>query len=129
MEKTQVNPWTWQDRAGFSQAWTVRDAEQVVYVSGQVSVSADGEVVGDGDFEAQVHQVFQNLQTVLTQAGATLDAIVKITIYLTDITRLRDFGQLKGRYIEGPQPASTAVEVKALALPGLMLEVEAIAVI
>jgi enamine deaminase RidA (YjgF/YER057c/UK114 family) len=66
---------------------------------------------------------------VLNAAGADLDAIVKINVYLTNISRLADFGRIKSRYIQGPQPASTAIGVSSLALPGLMLEVEATAVV
>ena len=129
MEKAQVNPWTWQDQAGFSQAWKVDDARSVVFVSGQASISADGEVVGEDDFEAQVRQTFENLRTVLGQAGASFDDIVKVGVYVTDISRLRDYGRIKAEFISGPQPASTAVEVSSLALPGMMIEVEAIAVV
>ena len=129
MDKQQVNPWTWQDRLGFSQAWSVRDASQVVFLSGQAPISADGALVGEGDFEAQATQVFDNLRTVLEAAGAGFDSVVKITVYLTDMSRLRDFGRIKANYIAGPQPASTAVGVAALALPGMMVEVEAVAVL
>ena len=129
MEKTQINPWAWQDRAGFSQAWSVEDAQKVIFVSGQAAISSEGAVVGEGDFEAQTHQVFENLRTVLNTAGADFDAIVKITVYLTDISQLPKFGQIKAGYIKGPQPASTAVGVNALALPGMMIEVEATAVL
>ena len=129
MNKQQINPWTWQDRAGFSQAWRVDDAQSVVFVSGQAPISPEGELVGEGDFEAQTRQVFDNLKTVLSDAGASLDAIVKITVYLTDIGTLRDFGRIKADYISGEQPASTALEVGSLALPGMMVEVEAIAVV
>src|SRR5436190_16770405 len=73
MEKTQVNPWTWQDRRGFSQAWKVEDGRTVIFVSGQVSVSDDGRLAHEGDFAAQTRLVFENLRTVLNQAGATLD--------------------------------------------------------
>src|SRR5579875_637562 len=62
------------------------------------------------------------------QAGASLDAIVKLTVYLTDIGRLRDFTRVKAELLPGPQPASTAVQVGALALPGMLVEVEAFAV-
>jgi reactive intermediate/imine deaminase len=129
MDKTQVNPWSWQDAAGFSQAWRVDGARSVVFVSGQGAISADGQVVGEGDFERQVTQVFENLRAVLEQAGAGLDAIVKLTVFLTDVGTLRDFGRIKAGFIAGPQPASTAVGVTALALPGMMIEVEAIAVV
>lgn len=129
MEKTQVNPWTWQDRAGFSQAWKVDGAQSLLFVSGQAPISAEGELVGEGDFEAQAEQTFDNLQAVLDAAGASMQDIVKLTVFLTDIGKLRDCMQVKARYIDGPQPASTALEVTALARPGMHIEVEAIAVL
>jgi 2-iminobutanoate/2-iminopropanoate deaminase len=127
MNRQQINPWTWQDRLGFSQAWRVDEAQSIVFVSGQAPISPEGELVGEGDFEAQTRQVFENLQTVLSAAGASFDAIMKITVYLTDIGTLRDFGRIKAEFIPGDQPASTALEVSSLALPGMMIEVEAIA--
>lgn len=129
VQKTQINPWTWQDRAGFSQAWSVTGADSVIFVSGQAAISAEGDLVGEDDFEVQVVQVFENLKSVLNTAGVGFDAVMKITVYLTDIATLREFGQIKARYMPGPQPASTAIEVTALALPGMMIEVEALAVI
>src|SRR5438132_14228473 len=81
MNRQQVNPWTWQDQAGFSQAWRVDDAQSIVFVSGQGPISSEGQLVGEGDFEAQTRQVFENLQTVLSAAGASFEAIVKITVY------------------------------------------------
>jgi reactive intermediate/imine deaminase len=129
MEKQQINPWTWQDRAGFSQGWRVEGAQTVVFVSGQGAISADGELVGEGDFDAQVRQTYENMRTVLEQAGATLESVVKLTVFLTDIANLRDHGRVKNEFFPGPQPASTAVQVAALALPAMMVEVEAIAVV
>ena len=127
MNRRQVNPWTWQDQFGFSQAWRVDDARSIVFVSGQGPISPDGELVGEGDFEAQTRQVFENLQTVLAESGADLEAVVKVTVYLTDMGTLRDFGRIKAEFIPGDQPASTALEVSSLALPGMMIEVEATA--
>lgn len=128
MEKAQINPWEWQNAAGFSQAWSVTGADKVVFVSGQAPISPEGQLVGEGDFEAQTAQVFDNMKAVLEASGAGFDSVVKITVYLTDIGRLRDFGRIKAGYIQGAQPASTAVGVTSLALPGMMVEVEAIAV-
>lgn len=128
MDKRQINPWTWQDLAGFSQAWRIEDARSIVFVSGQAPISADGQLVGEGNFETQVRQVFENLRTVLEQAGMDLEAIVKLTVYLTDMNRLREYTQLKSEFIRAQQPASTAIGVSGLARPGMMIEVEAIAV-
>jgi reactive intermediate/imine deaminase len=125
--KRQINPWEWQEAAGFSQAWLVEGARSIAFVSGQAPISADGRLVGGGDFEAQVRQVFENLQTVLAEAGMDLGAVVKLTVYLTDMGRLRDYTRIKGEFFTGEQPASTALGVTALARPEMMVEVEAIA--
>src|SRR5215471_18739375 len=103
MEKVQINPWTWQDQLGFSQAWKVSGATSVIFVAGQAPISPDGQLVGEGDFEAQVNQVLTNLGIVLDKAGADYSAVTKITVYLTDISKLRDFGRIKSRYMAGPQ--------------------------
>lgn len=127
--KTPINPWTWQDARGFTQAWRVERPVTMLQLSGQVSLDADGRVVGADDFEAQTRQCFDNLITVLDQAGAALTDVVKFTVYLTDISRLPDFGRIKAGYLAGQQPASTAVGVTALAMPGLMIEIDATAVL
>jgi reactive intermediate/imine deaminase len=129
VSKQQVNPWTWQDAAGFSQAWRVEGARSLVFVSGQAPISADGQLVGADDFETQVRHVFENLRTVLTEARAGLDAVVKLTVYLTDMGRLREYTRIKSEFFTGEQPASTAIGVTALARPEMMVEVEAIAVL
>ena len=129
MNKRAVNPWEWQNAAGFSQAGRVDSAASIVFVSGQVSVSADGQLVGADDFEAQVRQTFENLRTVIDDAGATLASIVKLTVFLTDMSKLRDYTRVKAEFFSGEQPASTAVGVTALARPELMVEVEAVAVL
>jgi len=129
MDKTQVNPWSWQDRRGFSQAWKVEDGRTVIFVSGQASVSDDGQLAHEGDFAAQTRLAFENLRTVLKQAGATLDDVVRLGVFLTDMGRMPQFGAIKAEFFRGPQPASTAVGVTALAMSGLMIEVEATAVL
>jgi reactive intermediate/imine deaminase len=128
VDKTQVNPWGWQDQFGFSQGWKVDGAQSLVFVSGQIPATPDGAVV-EGGFEAQARQVFENLGTVLQQAGATYESIVKVTVFLTDISNLPEYRRIKSQFIPGRQPAATAVEVRSLALPQMMIEVEAIAVV
>lgn len=127
--RRQINPWSWQDRFGYSQAWRVDDPGGIVFVAGQGPIGPTGELVGAGDFEAQARQTFANLATVLEAAGAGLDSIVKLTVFLTDIADLRDYGRLRAELLPGPPPAGTAVAVNALAVPGMAIEVEAIATI
>jgi enamine deaminase RidA (YjgF/YER057c/UK114 family) len=101
----------------------------VVFVSGQGPLDDGGALVRPGDFEAQARQTFDNLRQVLDQAGASFADIVKLGVYLTDMTTLPTYGRVKADYIRGPQPASTAVGVAALALPGMLIELEAIVVL
>lgn len=101
----------------------------LVYISGQVAVGADqSEVVGVGDFDAQAEQVFKNIETILGSAGSSLQDVIKVTIYLTDIGNLSKVVELRRRYFAPPYPASTMVEVSALAAPEFMIEIEAVAV-
>lgn len=128
MERRRVNPWSWQDKFGFSQAWRVDGARAVLFLSGQGPITPEGTVV-EGDFEAQVRLTFENLATVLEQAGASFESVVKLTVYLTDIANVREYGRIRDEFVQGAPPASTAVGVNGLALPGMMIEVEAIAVL
>jgi enamine deaminase RidA (YjgF/YER057c/UK114 family) len=127
VDKTAINPWTWQDARGFTQAWRVRGADSVLFLAGQGPLDAQGHLVGEGEFDTQVRQTFDNLAVLLRQAEYTFADVVKVTVYLTDIAMLPRYGRIKAGYISGPQPASTALAVPALALPGMMIEVEAIA--
>ena len=129
LQRRQINPWSWQERFGYTQAWRVDGADAVVFLAGQGPISAEGELVGEGDFAAQARQTFENIKTVLEQAGAAMDSLVKLTVYLTDIDELRAYGQVRREFIPGPPPAGTAVQVGALAVPGMMIEVDAVAVL
>ena len=129
MSKTPVNPWTWQDRRGFTQAWRVEAPAAILFVSGQVPLDDDGDLVAPGDFDGQARRTFENLGRVLDEAGGSFGDIVKLTVYLTDMARLPDYGRIRAEYIRGRPPASTAVGVTALAVAGLMIEVEATAVL
>jgi enamine deaminase RidA (YjgF/YER057c/UK114 family) len=130
MDKRQVNPWTWQERFGFAQGWRVDGAASIVFAAGQVAVSPEGEVLAPGDVVAQARHAFENLGTVLEQAGASFDDVVKLTFYLTDIGRIRDVASVRDEFLDRSRPpASTAVGVAGLALPGLEIEVDATAVL
>ena len=100
----------------------------LLFVSGQAAISPEGEIVGAGDFDRQAEQVFANLERVLQAGGSSLANVVKVTIFLTDMGNFEKIVELRGRYFEPPYPADTIVEVSALALPELEIEIEAIAV-
>jgi 2-iminobutanoate/2-iminopropanoate deaminase len=100
----------------------------LLFVSGQAAISPEGEVVGTGDFDAQAEQVFRNLKRVLEAGGSSLENVVKVTIFLTDMSNFGKIVELRGKWFTPPYPADTIVEVTSLALPELQIEIEAIAV-
>ncbi len=101
---------------------------ELLFVSGQAAIDESGSIVGIGDFDAQAEQTFRNLQRVLVAGGSDLEHVVKVTIYLTDMANFSKIVELRGRWFAPPWPADTIVEVSALALPELEIEIEAIAV-
>lgn len=109
-----------------SQGFRVGD---LLFVSGQAAVDDEGHVVGEGDFGAQARQAVGNLQRVLEAAGSSLDQVVKVTIFVTDIAHFREVVELRREVFTPPYPADTICEVRALAYPELMFEIEAIALV
>lgn len=110
----------------YSQAIRVGD---FLFVSGQAALDDDGNVVGLEDFDAQAEQVFSNLEAVLRAGGSDLNSVVKVTIFMTDMSFFPRIIELRQRFFTPPYPADTTVEVRSLALAGLMLEIEAIALV
>lgn len=111
---------------GYSHA--VAFSGTIIVVSGQVPVDEQGRLVGRGDPAAQVRQVFENLSGALAAAGATLEHVVMLTVYLTDLADLQVFRQVRDEYIATQRPpASSLVQVSGLVNPEFRVEVEALA--
>jgi 2-iminobutanoate/2-iminopropanoate deaminase len=102
---------------------------RMVYVSGQVSMDAEGNVVGEGDIKAQTEAVLEHVKTVVEEAGGGMEDIVKLTVFITDMGLYDEIHEVRRRYFEEPFPASSMVEVSALIDPRLLIEIEAIAVV
>ena len=98
-----------------------------VFVSGQAGYDDNGNPV-HGGFRAQGEQAFQNLNRALTAAGSSLEEVVKVTIFVTDMTQFSHVVDLRRKYFSAPYPADSIVEVKALYTPEAMIEIEAIAI-
>jgi len=103
---------------------------KLIYVAGQTSVDANGNLVGKGNIEAQTRQVLQNIQKCLEAAGATFDQVVKINVYSTDLdAHLGVIAKLRQEYFSSGPVASTTVQVARLVHPDWLVEIEAIAVL
>lgn len=116
----------WLEPYKISLAWRVGD---LIFTSGQASITEQGEIVGLGDFDAQVEQTMKNVARVLEMSGSSMKDIVKVNIYVTDISTFPKVLELREKYFTYPWPADTIVEVTSLAIPGLMIEVDATAVV
>src|SRR3982751_4614195 len=104
-------------------------AGRIIFISGQVPLDRDGELVGEGDFEAQTRQVFANLSAALEAAGAAWDDVVKLNYFLTDVGQIGVIRTVRDEYVNTEKPpASTLVEVSSLFRPEAMVEIEAVAV-
>jgi len=103
------------------------EASGFVYISGMLPVDANGELVGAGDVVRQSEQVLDNVAAVLTAAGASFDDVVKVGVYLRDMADREAINAVRRRYFGDARPASTLVEVSALAHPDALVEIEAIA--
>ncbi|GJL52289.1 MAG: enamine deaminase RidA [Nitrospirales bacterium] len=114
------------ERFRLAQGYRVGD---LVFISGQAAIDAQGRIVGVGDFDAQAKQTFENLDRVLCAGGSSLKNVIKVTIFLTDMGYFDRIVELRGKWFTPPYPADSIVEVRSLYSPDAMIEIEAIAVV
>jgi reactive intermediate/imine deaminase len=114
----------------YSQAVRIETGDTaLLFISGQISLDAAGNLVGAGDVAAQAEQIFKNLAAILAANGATFADVVKMTTFLVNIADRPRIGEVRGRYLTSEPPASTLVAVSALANPDYLIEIEAIAAV
>lgn len=122
------NPETMPKPVGYTQVVEARGG-RMVFIAGQVALDRDGQVVGEGDLEAQVRQTFLNLRAALEAVGLNFGHVVKLGIYVTDVSQLPLIRRVRNEFVnlENP-PASTLVQVSALFRSEFLFEADAIAV-
>jgi len=125
MTTIALNPATVPASPFYSQGIQIRDTDSVVFVSGQVGITADGTVL-EG-IEAQAAQAVANLNAVLDAAGMTAADLAKLTIYLTDPADVGPFMGAMAGTLPATPPATTMLIVQGLADPALRVEIEGIA--
>lgn len=123
-----LNPPTLSKPPGYSHVVEIKGPGRIVYISGQLGLDVNGNLVGSpGDFRAQATQAFENLKLALAAVGAGFGDIVKINNYLTDMSHLSIFRDVRDRYVNvGAPPASTTVEISKFAREGALFEIEAV---
>lgn len=105
----------------------IDNPQSLIFLSGQLSRDSEGKLVGHGDMAEQTRQAIRNMDTVLREAGGTLEDIVSIVVYTTDIRQFKEIVAARMEFFKKDLPTSTIVEVNHLADPGLLIEFQAIA--
>jgi 2-iminobutanoate/2-iminopropanoate deaminase len=123
------NPPALSKPTGYTHIVEVSGPGKTIYISGQIALDKDGNVVGGGNMKAQAEQVFKNLQAALDAAGAKFSDVVKMNTYITDMAQAPAVREVRARYFGDTVPASTLVQVAGLARPEFMLEIEVIAAV
>ncbi len=99
----------------------------MLFIAGIPPTDRDGRLVGGDDVAAQTRQVFENMKLVLDAAGAGFGDILKVTVYLLDVNDRTKINPVRKQYFGNARPASTLIGVRELAIPGMKVEIEAIA--
>lgn len=130
MEIKKVNPWTWQDGFGFSQAIEFSGHSRVLVCAGQTSVDENGAAVHVGDMAGQIGQALDNLEAVLGKAGMTLKNVVRLNVFTTDVNAILPAWSVWSDRLGAAdcKPACTLLGVATLFEPEILVELEATAV-
>ncbi len=127
MDRAVIDPgWNWTRRYNISVG---RRVGRDVYLSGLVAFDEVGTLVGEGDVYLQSMQIFRNIDQALASVGGSITDVVRITTYLTDMTRSAELARARAEVLPHGSPASTAVATPALVMPELLVEVEATAIL
>ena len=100
----------------------------IITTAGLIPTNTDGSIVGEGDIKKQTTQTLENLVNALAAVGATLDDVVKTTIYLSNLENFKEMNEVYNKYFEKNPPARTTIGAQ-LVLPSLLFEIDAIAII
>lgn len=128
MTREHVRLHPWHEGRGFSSAVKVTGGT-TVYLAGMTPVDSERRLVGAGDFDRQTEQVFENIRQVLERAGGTLAHLVTMTVFVTDMRYGDRFIEIRKKILSRDFPASALIGVKELAVPGMLIEIQAIAAI
>lgn len=121
-----VNPKNVHWPFGFSHIAKMGDT---LHISGQLALDQDGNIVGKGDMIAQTEKAYENLKKCLESVGATMNDIVMLRIFVTDLEAFKKTGDVRKKYFGKYRPATTGLEISRLYFDDALIEVEAMAVI
>ena len=116
----------WEEIVGYSRAVKIGN---VIEVTGTVASGEDGKVVGEGDAYRQTKYIYQKIEKVLKQAGASMKDVIRVRMFVTDIRRWQEYGLGHSEYFKEIKPCNTMVEISALIEPEYLIEIEVTAIL
>lgn len=125
-KRRHVQTHAWHEARAFSSAVTVTGG-RLVFLAGMSPVDEQRRLVGAGNFDQQVEQIWTNMRRALEEAGATLADVVTMTVFLTDMSHGDRFIELRRQKFGRDFPASALIGINRLAVPGMLIEIQAIA--
>lgn len=130
MKKQKINSEQFAKRLGaYSHGYSVDVGDAtIIFTTGQIALDKDGNVVYPEDPAKQAEFIYESLQKILQEVGASLDDVVKTTVYLTDMNDFAKISPVRNKYFHNAEPVSTLVEVSKLVKDGCKVEIEVIAV-
>jgi enamine deaminase RidA (YjgF/YER057c/UK114 family) len=125
-----INPKEIAAPVGYTHVVSIESPRKILYISGQISKNQGGEMVGEGDLEAQTRQVYSNILAILRSQGASFKDVVKLNTYSTQPEKIALTRKVRAEFITADNPpASTFIGVTALADPAFLVEIEAVAIL
>jgi enamine deaminase RidA (YjgF/YER057c/UK114 family) len=122
-----INPTTLATPPGYTNVVEITHG-RTIYIAGQIALDQSGKIVGQNDFRAQTQQVFENIKAALAAVGADFTHVIKLNMYVIDISQLPILREIRDRYVNTANPpASTLVEIRRLAREEFLIEIEAVA--
>jgi enamine deaminase RidA (YjgF/YER057c/UK114 family) len=116
----------WEDIVGYSRAVRIGN---IIEVTGTVASDENGNVLGKGDAYEQTKFIYQRIEKILDQAGASMKDVVRVRMFVTDISRWQEYGKAHSEFFKEIKPCNTMVEVSALIEPDYLIEIEATAIL
>ncbi len=101
---------------------------EMIFITGQIAKDENGEIVGAGDIEKQTKCIFERIKVILSEAGATIDDLVKVNIYLTKMEEFEKVSAIRNEYLKDSKPAATTVGITGTVAEGCDIEIDAIAI-
>jgi len=129
MGKTAYNPETMNKPFGIFSNAALAGPGRLYFVSGQVAVNAQGQLVGKGDIRAQTRQVLENIKAALAAVGASMDDVACVNVFVMDMSHLQAIHEVRAEYWTSNYPASTLVQVAGLVNPDYLIEINAVAIV